>query len=306
VTDPDKVQNQGLTPTVRELLHETAGQLAAAGVEGARAVAEWLLAAVLDLPRLELFTRLDRVVTTDQAARFCGYAQRAARHEPLQYILGETAFMHLTIRCDRRALIPRPETELLADLMRQDIETTAMPSPVLVDVGTGTGAIALFLADRFPTASVQAVDRSPNALALARENAQCLGLAQRIDFQLGDLLASFSPATADFVAGNLPYIPSADCDALEPVVRDYEPRLALDGGPHGLDLINRLIPQARSVLRPGGRLYLEIGADQGPAARDALIAAGFSSVTIKTDTHERDRIACATQSGSTQGITRSA
>ena len=276
--------------TVLSALTETERVLTTASVTSPRLAAEWLMAGVLGCPRLEVFTRSDAALTEPERVLLGSYTERAARHEPIQYILGETEFMGLRIGCDPRALIPRPETEVMTAMVVDDLRRSASAQPAIVDVGTGTGCIALAVAAVLPQARITALDVNASALALARENGKWLGLSDRILFQRGDLLAAFDDASADVIVANLPYIATDDWASLSVGVRDFEPRRALDGGVSGLEYVHRLAGQAFSVLRPGGRIYLEIGADQGPSARTLLESAGFSSVSIHADWTSRDRI----------------
>jgi release factor glutamine methyltransferase len=191
---------------------------------------------------------------------------------------------HLVI--DRRVLIPRPETEQLVELILATTELGALSAPAIADVGTGSGCIALALARAWPQARIWAVDRSSEAIQVATDNIRRAGAAGVIPL-VGDLLSPFQSGTLDAVIGNLPYIPSADCETLSRSVRDFEPRSALDGGADGLVLISRLAEEARPVLRPGGWLFLEIGAGQGEAVRSILT--GYEAVDLFRDYagHER-------------------
>lgn len=277
--------------TVRSVLAETVRRLTLAAAAEPRLTAEWLVAAILNRPRMELYTRLDATLSPTEHALLTAHTERAARHEPVQYILGETEFMGLRIGCDRRALIPRPESEVMAAMIMDDVRAAVPAKYPIVDVGAGTGCIALALASALPQASIIAVDIDESALALARENAERLGLADRVAWRHDDLLTHFHEAPAELVTANLPYIATEDWRKLPAGIRDYEPRRALDGGPHGMDFIERLAIQAFSVLRTEGRLYLEIGADQGVPVQALLASAGFAEVAIHPDWAGRDRIA---------------
>ena len=276
--------------TVLSALTETEQVMTAASVPSPRLAAEWLVAGVLGCPRLAVFTRSDTALTEPEQVLLGAYTARAARHEPVQYILGETEFMGLRIGCDPRALIPRPETEVMTAMVVDDLRRSGSAHPAIVDVGTGTGCVALALAAALPQARVTALDVDASTLALARENGKQLELSDRVHFQQGDLLAGFDHASADVIVANLPYIATDEWATLSVGVRDFEPRRALDGGVSGLDYIERLAVQAFSVLVPEGRIYLEIGADQGPSAHALLEAAGFSPVSIHSDWTRRDRI----------------
>ena len=216
---------------------------------------------------------------------------RLAAGEPVQYVIGETDFLGLRIRCDRRALIPRPETEELALCAGDDLR--ARPGrPVAVDACTGTGCIACALALRAPRARILATDLSAEALALARENAGALGA--RVEFIQTDLLAGLPDASADLVVSNPPYVSTGDCGRLPPHVRDYEPRMALDGGPDGLRIISRLVSEAARVIVPSGRLMMEIGDDQAEAVREILCPENlFNLEALRCDCAGRARLAVA-------------
>jgi len=218
---------------------------------------------------------------------------RAELGEPIQYIIGHVDFRGLEIRCDRRALIPRPETEQLVEQVLQAVQESegrGQGSVNIVDVGTGTGCIALALLAELPNATVTAIDISADALALARENAERLGLRGRFQALENNLLEGFEPASLDIVVSNPPYIFSNIWKNLEPCVRDFEPQLALDGGADGLDLIRPLVAQAARVLKPGGTLFLEVGYDQGEAVIQCLEGHGFQQVEVRKDLAGLDRI----------------
>lgn len=280
----------GPAATVAVVLADLERDLAGTGCASPRVVAEWLLGAVLDCARLNLYTRLDADLNDAQQLVLRGYRARALAGEPVQYIIGETSFMGLPIRCDPRALIPRPETEVLVDCVWQDPLFRDRRSVSVIDVGTGTGCIALALAMKRPDARIWAIDALPTALDLACENAARLGMQDAVSFVQGDLLAGVPAASADLVVANLPYIETATISELSVTVRAYEPVSALDGGPDGLVLIRRLSAQARTVLGRAGRLYLEIGADQGAAVCALLEEQGYMEVTRIPDWAGRDRV----------------
>lgn len=248
-----------------------------------RREAEWVLAHLLGVPRLGL--PLDELVP----AGALPLSSRLEAGEPLQYVLGETDFFGLTVSCDPRALIPRPETEQLIELV---LERVPHDQPVRVlDVGTGTGCIALALAANRPNATILGVDASTEALALARANAERCGLDVR--FEHRDLLQGQAAASIDLIVSNLPYITTQEMDSLDPIVRDHEPHLALHGGHDGLDLIRRLIIDAPSALRDRGWLMLEIGYRQGPTLLDLFQEAGFENTEVCKDFANLDRFAIA-------------
>ncbi len=229
----------------------------------ARLQAELLLAHALGVSRAGALARLDDVMSPDIAARYAANVARRAQHEPLAYILGHQEFCGLDFVVDRRVLIPRHETETLVELALNRARKIA--SPVIVDVGTGSGAIALTLAHRLPHARIIAIDVSLDALAVARMNAARLNLHTRVEFLEGDLLAPFI-GSFDILIANLPYIPSQRFDQLPREVRAFEPRLALDGGADGLDVMRRLLAQIESHAARGAVVLLEISEEQGDAA----------------------------------------
>ncbi len=263
--------------TVGYLLHSGIERLRLAGSDSPRLDAELLLGHVLGVERTSLIAHSDAPVGAEAAARYEASLQRRIAGEPVAYIRGFKEFHGLALASDSRALIPRPETELLVDLVLGWLvdRLVAAPRPAgtpplrVIDVGTGAGTIAIALAAELRRrriehdVSIIATDASPDALQLARENAVGHGVADRIEFLLGDLVP-WDATLFEVVVANLPYIPTEAIDGL-PVAASFEPRDALDGGPDGLDLVRRLVEQLGRVLRPEGIAFLEIGADQGQA-----------------------------------------
>lgn len=246
-------------------------------------LAEHLLSRAIGCRRLELNLHYNSALSSEADSRIRKDVSRLNLGEPLQYVLGDADFMGHIFRVDRRALIPRPETEQLVEMALGDSGLWSRPAPLVCDVGTGTGCIAAALALERPRSVWLATDRSPDALALASENLALHGLQPRVQLLCCDLLSGFAEATLDGVVANLPYVKSPDWALLPRHIRDHEPRLALDGGLDGLDLIRRLITQARRVIKPGGRIFLEIGADQGEAVAMWLTREGFQRVAIQHD-----------------------
>ncbi|MFO7564106.1 MAG: peptide chain release factor N(5)-glutamine methyltransferase [Enhygromyxa sp.] len=282
--------------TVRELLSWTTERFGELGIEDPRVDAEHLLAHALGCSRMQLYLQHDRLLDEDDRAGFRELVRRRLGREPVAYIEGCRGFhaLDLDLRVDRRALIPRPETEHLVDWLLETLRSPPAPLMQVLDVGTGSGAIALAIARARYEVRVTAVDASPEALALARENAERLGLAERIDFVRSDLLDAVKdpPGGWDAIAANLPYIPSADLEGLAPEVRLHEPRAALDGGPDGLRFIRRLITQVAGSppdgdehqrLAPGAWLFLEVGIGQAEAVEQLLRAAGLVEVGSRLD-----------------------
>ncbi len=254
--------------------------LAQAGVEEPGIDAEVLLGQATGLNRAGLFTWHDRELTPKQLSRFRTDTYRRAEREPLAYITGQREFFGLSFVVSPAVLIPRPETELLVEGVLQWCARAGAPvSPVLVDVGTGSGIIAVTLAAHLSGARIFATDASAPALDVARANAMRHGVADRIEFLLGDLLEGL-PQPVDLIAANLPYVATPDWEVLMPEIRHYEPRQALDGGSDGLDCVRRLLGMAPPALRPGAALLVEIGAMQGVEAM-ALARSHFP--TAKTE-----------------------
>ena len=265
--------------------------LAKRKVPDSRVAIELLAARLFKCGRLELYRHVDDVPGERVVDALRRGLQRVAKGEPVQYVLGQWDFRKLTLKVDRRALIPRPETEQLVDLVLKSAQVRANVKPLVVDVGTGTGCIILSLASEMRDGVFVGLDISPEALTLARENAALTGLEGRVLFAESEGCGEFDPASVDVLVSNPPYIPSHVVDGLEPHIRDHEPRLALDGGPDGLDIYRGLMLDAVMVLKPGGGVFLEIGDEQGPALREMLDEYGFTDVSISKDYAGRDRFA---------------
>ncbi len=265
-------------------------RLEAAGNGNPKRSVEELAAHVLGCRPLEIYFC---EMTPRQLAQLEALIVRAEQGEPIQYMIGFVDFRGLEIACDPRALIPRSETELLVEQVLQAVSSFKFQVSGflrIADVCTGTGCIGLALAHELPDSQVTAIDISPAALALARENAERLGLAERFQCLENNLLDGLDDASFDVVVSNPPYIFSRVWETLAPCVRDHEPQLALDGGEDGMDLIRPLVEQAARVLKPGGSLLLEIGYDQGQEVSCALMEAGFQNVRIIKDYAGLDRI----------------
>ena len=274
----------------KTLLAGGGARLAQAGIAEAENKLRWVAAHLLDCGLLDVLHRLAACPPPELAREFEAAVARLEKDEPVQYVIGETDFMGVKIRCDARALIPRPETEVLAACAEDFLR--GRPAPVVVDVCTGTGCIACALAKRVPGARIAATDISSAALDLARENARRLGV--EVEFAQADLLAGVAAASVDLVVSNPPYVPSAECERLDRTVRDFEPRLALDGGPDGLRLISRLVSEAACVLKSTGRLMLEIGEDQAGAVTEILCQTPpLQLLNLKSDCAGKPRVAIA-------------
>jgi release factor glutamine methyltransferase len=258
--------------------------------ERARLDAEALLLHVIGKNRAWLLAHPDEELPKEQAERYVALVERRYTGEPIQYITGEAEFYGLPFQVSPDVLIPRPETE---HLIEKVVELAPLFSkPRIVDVGTGSGAIAIALAHEWPSAAITAIDVSAPALELARRNAERIGFADRIRFVEGDLLAPVQDERFDFVVSNPPYVPNADRDSLSVEVREHEPALALFAGEDGLDVYRRLIPAAFAVLEPGGFLVMEIGYAQSQAVAALMREKGFEPIEFVADLQGTPRVAC--------------
>ena len=269
------------TLSLGDVLRRASEHLAKTSETG-RLDAELLLAHALGRQRIELYTDFDRPLSSSELDAYRELVARRARHEPVAYILGEWGFRRLTLTVDRRALIPRPETEVVVERALDRIR--GIDEPRVLDVGTGTGAIALAIADEHPGVRVTAIDVSPDALALARENVARTGLA--VDLLRHDLRGGLPGGPYDLVVSNPPYVEPVDLDTLMPDVRDYEPHGALVG--HGAT--EAIARAAAGVLVPGGWLVLEVGDGQAPATVALLAANGYVDAGSTPDLSGRDRV----------------
>jgi release factor glutamine methyltransferase len=268
--------------TLGEVLRRSTEYLERKGVDSPRPDAERLLAHALGLERIQLYTEFDRPLTEAELAPARALVERRGAREPLAYILGEWGFRHLLLKTDARALVPRPETEVLVERALALLEGVAEPR--VVDVGTGTGAIALALAQELPGARVTALDVSPDALALARENAERTGLD--VELRQADAREGLPGGPYDLVASNPPYVEADELPELQPEVRDFEPRIAVVG--EGLP--EAVATAARDALRPGGAFVMEIHAAHGPRVAASLQQLGFGDVVLTPDLAGRDRV----------------
>ena len=271
--------------TVGEALAHGTHVLAEAGIDTARLEAELLLAkACDDCARALLYMELRRELTPEARAAYERLLSRRAKREPLAYILGHWGFRRLTLKTDNRALVPRPETEIVVERALEHIDE--LEGPRVLDVGTGTGAIALAIADEHPGATVTAIDLSPDAIALARENLDLVGVDGRVRLVEHDLTEGLGRDEFDLVVSNPPYIEPEDIDTLQPEVRDWEPRIALVA--HGAT--EAVARAATEALRPGGWLVLESAENQAGRLAGALGELGYDDLRISPDMAGRDRV----------------
>jgi release factor glutamine methyltransferase len=278
---------QAATWTVRELLAWTTERFARAGLDSPRGDALHLLAQALGCSRIDLYVRHDDIPDEPGLDRFRDYVRRRLTREPVAYIEGRRGFhaLDLELLVDRNVLIPRPETEHLVDWVLEELRPPPAPPLHVLDVGTGCGAIAFAIKHARKDVNVVGADLSDEVLAVARANADALGLEVRL--LCSDLLGCVPPPEGGWtaIAANLPYVPTADLAEAQPEVRDYEPRLALDGGEDGLERIRGLVRAAgeAGVLAPGAGLYLEVGIGQADAVAELMRRAGYEDVEQRDD-----------------------
>ncbi len=277
--------------TVRELLSGAVRTLEGAGFFTARQDAEWLLAHVLGVERWALYLEPERGLPAAAGERFVGLLVRRSQGEPLQRLLGWEEFCGLRLRVTPQVLIPRQETELLVEWALAILRRAGVSPLRVIDLGTGNGAIACVLAHALPHASVVGVDISAEALAVAAENIRALGLNGRVRLVEGDLFGPLAFGVADLVISNPPYIASGELATLPIEVRDYEPHLALDGGPDGMAFHRRILTGTPGSLRPGGWLLMEIGEGQAEAlARAITLTGAFGAIEVRKDLSGGDRM----------------
>lgn len=269
---------------ILKVLNWTKGYLSEKGVENARLEAEWMLCDALALDRVGLYLNFDKPLTAEELARFRALVARRARREPLQYILGSQEFMGLSFEVAQGVLIPRHDTEVL---VAAGIERGGSARSIL-DIGTGSGCIAIALARALPGAGVVAVELSDEALEIARRNAE--RNEARVEFHRGSLFAPFAGRRFDLILSNPPYIPAADLASLQQEVRDFEPTQALDGGVDGLDFYRTIVAQAPEHLNPEGWLIFEVGIDQARAVHELLRLTGFREPFTARDPAGIDRV----------------
>jgi release factor glutamine methyltransferase len=267
--------------SIRRVLAWATDDFKRRGNKSARLDAELLLSEALGLDRIKLIVEAERPLADDELSRYRDLIKRRRASEPIAYILGRREFFALPMRVDRRVLIPRPDTEILVETALNGTRDQHLYGRML-DLCTGSGCVAIAFAKERPTWRVTAVDLSPDAAAVARENVQRAGVVHNV--------AVLDGAEFELITANPPYIPSGDIAGLDADVRDFEPRLALDGGADGLDVTRRLVSAATRYLSPGGLLALEGGFDQAPAVEDLLKKAGFSEITRSKDLAGVERV----------------
>lgn len=277
--------------TVLEIIKRTTEFLEKKGVESARLNAEMLIGHALALKRMQLYLQFERPLSETELEKIRPLVKRRGNREPIQYIIGETEFGGLKLKVDRRALIPRPETEYLLELLAARL--TAPPATIL-DLGTGSGALALALAKAYLEAKVTAVDRDAEALALARENAAAAGFGERVTWLVSDWFSALTPdARFGLIVANPPYLSDEEVRAAAPEVRDYEPLAALGSGAAGLNDLEKIIPAACARLTAGGMLACETGIAQHARLVALATEVGYTRVESLRDLTGRDRYVLA-------------
>jgi release factor glutamine methyltransferase len=281
--------------TILQAIQRSASFLEDRHVESPRLQAEWMLARILAMPRLQLYLNFEKPLAEPALAALREMVVRRGKREPLQHILGSVSFCGIELAVGPQALIPRPETEILAEMAWTWLNRPShVGRPTVLDFGTGSGCLSVAIALKSTGAIVYALDTSRPALELARENARRHALNERINFLEDSGFSALPPEIAfDLVVSNPPYIPRAEIDQLEPEVRDHDPRLALDGGEDGLDFYRLIAAEASSRLRAGGRLMLEIGDGQGPAIGEILKDQKWIVESIGNDYTGRERFVTA-------------
>jgi len=275
------------TPTLLEIIKLTTDFFEKKGIESARLNAEQLIGHALGLKRMQLYLQFERPLGESDLEKIRPLVRRRGAREPLQHIIGETEFLDLKLKVDKRALIPRPETEHLIELVTPRLSVA--PAGIL-DLGTGSGAIALALARIYPQAAVTAVDKSPDALALARENASASGLASRIRFMQADWLSGLVAGELfQLIMANPPYLSDEETHAAEPEVKDFEPKMALSAGINGAAALEHIIVAAKPHLAHGGLLACETGITQHAQLQELAAATGYVRIESLPDLTGRDR-----------------
>ena len=278
--------------TIGEAIARHEAGLRAAGIESARVDLEWMLVHMLDLSRSRLQLETDRILTSSEQRQLQKLVGQRGQRIPLQHLLGEVDFHGLCLQVDSRALVPRPETELLAEAAIEILGKEGAPS--VLDIGTGSGCLAVSIAVACPAAHIDALDISADALALARENAIRHQVADRILCLKGDGRERLPAGPYHVIVSNPPYISTAELEGLQPEVRNHDPRLALDGGSDGLDFYRALAMNSATSLHPGGWLLLEVGDNQATAVIELFTDSNWRIKQVLEDLAGIPRIVIAT------------
>lgn len=275
--------------TIQRSIKVVGERLAAAGIEEPRLEAEYLLSELLEIPRAQMLLKRSSPLSAEAIRRLDAWVKDRESRKPFAYVVGSQPFMELDLRVTPAVLVPRPETELLVDWLHTNARTSDRPL-VAADIGTGSGNIAISLAKQRNIAKVLGVDLSADALTVARENARRHGVSSKIEWLQGDLLTPLAAQKIDHLVANLPYVRTQEIAQLEPELQ-WEPRLALDGGFDGLQIIRRCIQQAQRLLPLGAHLWLEMGYDQGELLTQELSASqAWDSIELRRDLSGHSRL----------------
>lgn len=283
--------------TIQKLLNWVADYLKNKGIDSPRLSAELLLSYVLGLKRIELYTQFEKIVTEQQLDKLHDLVERAGKHEPIAYLAGKTEFYSLELEITTDCMIPRPETESLAERAIEFLRSRN-GKQFVCDLCTGSGCIAVAIARNYPDCRIIATDICDAALSVAAKNVEKHGLKEKIKLLCGDLFDPIVPhldvEKFDLIVCNPPYVSASEFEKLGKNVKDYEPKLALFAGDEGLDIYRRIVERVEQFLKPDAALMLEIGYSQGQAVKELLEQAGiFAEATIEKDFHDKDRIAIA-------------
>jgi release factor glutamine methyltransferase len=296
------------TPTLRSALLRGAEFLCAAGIDSAKIDAEVLLRHVLGLEKTQLYSALKEPLSAGHRLGFQETLERRMRREPVAYITGRKEFWSLDFVVTPEVLIPRPETELLVEVALHRLKSTASGTPNILDLGTGSGNVAICLAKEHLGANILAVDIASSALEVARINSRRHGVSKRIDLMHADLFGALGAKKRlfDLIVSNPPYLRTGELSLLAPEIRHWEPATALDGGPDGITHYRRIIGQAHEYLAPRGSIVLEIGADMAPAVTELFGRSGcYGSASVYQDYAGKDRVIAATKVPGTEPAARS-
>ena len=279
--------------TLMQVLREASGYLESHGVDQARLNAERLLSRVLGIPRIDLYLQFEKPLETGEREKYKIMLRRRAAREPLQYILGETEFMSLPFRVTPDVLIPRPETEILVEKTIDRANQAAEKQLSILDIGTGSGCIAVSLARALPQARITATDQSGSALQIAKENAVLNGVSGQIAFHQRDIMHAAGlgePESFDLIVSNPPYIKTDMLESLDPEIKDHEPAAALDGGPDGLNFYRVFAERLPAMVHSPAAVFLEIGSDQGPDVQSVFGNGPWTDMRIFKDLAGLDRV----------------
>ena len=285
--------NSASALNIKDLLDKSTEYLDSKGIESPRLNAEWLLAHTLGKERIELYLQFDRLLTESETDKYRSLIKERVNKKPLQYIIGETDFMGIRLELDENVLIPRPETEQLVEVALERLKAHNGKAIKILDVGTGSGNIAIALAKFLPAVMITALEISERAIAIATRNAEQNEVANRIKFLVHDIKSDeFSQAGFDMIISNPPYIPLKTMDSLSPDVKEWEPEIALTDFSDGLDMISEVIKLSKGRLNENGIILLEIGGNgQSEPLKKMLSDAGYSNIKIESDYNSHARFA---------------